>query len=298
MGNMTRKPIIIGDSCADLPASFSEGRGVERLRFSYLLQEQNLLDNSVEEETDQFYTALAAGNRAHTSQVNTQIFYDHFKSLLATERPIIYVGFSSKLSATLQSAENAAERLCQEYPQADITVVDSKAASVGEGLVLRRAVLMAEEGHSRDEIVDWLTANRTRMHHLFTVDELTYLQQGGRLTAAAAFLGDMLNIKPLMLVDQEGYLMAYKKERGRKRVLKTMVQELEQRVINPESQVMAIGYGMCREDAEELREMVLAKYQVPEIILSRIGPVIGGHVGPTVLAFFFWGQPRQELLHK
>ncbi|MEG1500651.1 MAG: DegV family protein [Clostridiales bacterium] len=287
-------PVIVGDSCCDLMNDFLEENQIDRIRFSYTLDDEVYYNNSLEDETDQFYLQLEDGANPKSSQINVQTFIDKFQQFLPLGRPIIYIGFSSALSATYQSAMTAVKMIKEDYPQADISVVDTKAASVGEGMILRQAVLMAKEGKSKDQILDWIEENKLHLHHLFTVDELSYLQKGGRLSSAAAFLGDMLNIKPLLLVDAEGGLMAYKKERGRKKILKVMVSEMEDRIIDSEKQVIAIGYGTCQSDALILKEMILNKFPVQDVILSRIGPVIGIHTGPSVLALFFWGKERTE----
>lgn len=164
--------------------------------------------------------------------------------------------------------------------------------------MLRQVVQMAQEGKSKEEILAWLEENLLRCQHIFTVEELGYLQRGGRVSAAAAFLGDMLNIQPLLVVDIEGRLMAYRKERGRKKILKAMLTEMDARAEDLENQVIAIAHGDCLPDAEALKNLILDRYQVKEVLIGRVGPVIGVHCGPTVLALFFWGKNRTEVLNK
>ncbi len=291
-------PIIIGDSCADLREDFFTENGIERVAFSYILNDEVYADNGRDNETLEFYNRLENGETGQTSQVNVQTFIDLFNKLLPQKRPIIYICFSSALSATYQSACSAKEEIMADNPEADITIVDTKAASLGEGLVLYETVQMQKAGKSKEEILSWLEENLLRCHHLFTVEELGYLHRGGRLSGAAAFLGDMLNIQPLMLVDIKGRLMAYRKERGRKKVLKAMLAEMEERAIDIENQVIAIGHGNCLEDAEALKAMLFKNYNIKEVIIGHVGPVIGMHVGPSVLAFFFWGKERTENLDK
>ncbi len=292
------KPLIIGDSCADWMDSYYKEHDLFRFRFTYLLDGEPKLNNGTEEEADHFYHCIENGSDCSTSQLNVHEYISAFEELIQQGRPIIYICFSSGLSSSHQNAVSAAQQVMEEHPGADITVIDSLAASVGEGLVLDMAVRMAEAGKSKEEIIDWMQENVLKLHLIYTVDELKYLKKGGRCTSAAAFFGDMLNIKPVMTMSRDGRLMAFRKERGRKKVLKAFMEEMEKRVVHPEGQIMSIGYGDCREDAETLRNMILAKYpDVAEVRLSRIGPVIGAHVGPSVLALFYWGIERQDVLN-
>lgn len=288
-------PILIGDSCSDLDHKLFEERDIVRLSFSYILNEEVYADNNDEAETDQFYQRLINGERGKTSQVNYQEMVEIFTGLLPQNRPILYISFSAGLSSTYHSACTAAEDVMKANPGADITVVDSYSASLAGALILLEADNLRREGKSKDEIVAWIEANKMRCHHFFTVEDLSYLKEGGRLSAAAAFIGDILNIQPLLLIDANGKIMPYRKERGRKKVFKAILAEMEARAEDLENQVVALGHGFCEKDALAFKNILLSKHKVKDVIMGRVGPVIGIHVGPSVIAFFFWGKERREV---
>ena len=291
---MVNIPIIVGDSCSDLDNSYYTNNNIIRVRLSYICEGRISLDNGIDRECDDFYNLLRTGIKCSTSQINAQTYYDFFENLLPQGRSIIYLSFSSALSASYNSACNAVQMLQEKYPDADVTVLDSKAASRGEGLLLMYLTWLRDQGKSKEEILEWFNDNHLRINHLFSVEELSYLYRGGRLSATSAFIGDMLNIQPFLYVDWQGRLVALKKERGRKKILKCFVEEMAARIENPEEQIVLIGHGDCPGDAERLKEMILEKVPVKEVQIGRIGPVIGSHCGPTVLALFFLGQARAE----
>ena len=207
-------------------------------------------------------------------------------------RPVIYLGFSSVLSGSVNSANLAKDAVKEEIKDADITVIDSKCASLGEGLIAYQANEMLKSGASKDETVGWIEANKLRMNHWFTVDDLGHLKRGGRLSGTAAFLGTLLDIKPVLHVSDEGKLVPVSKAKGRKKSIKALYEMLQERIELPEEQVIAISHGDCLEDAEYLKDMIQKEYKVKDIIINEVGPVIGSHSGPGTLALFFLGAKR------
>ena len=286
------KPIILGDSCADMGNQYYLDNDVERIRFSYVHNGVEIPDNSIEEEIDSFYELISGGERTTTSTINVQTFLDKFRELLATGRPVVYLAFSSGLSASCEAAFTAREMIKEEFPDGELYVIDSLAASRGEGLLLDKAVKMRNEGKSAKEIADWLEANKLNCQHWFTVNDLSYLQRGGRVSNVSAYIGSMLDIRPLMTVNRKGGLVPVAKERGEKRILKAMAAKIGELAEDIENNSVFIGHGDCLADALALKALIEKEHHPKEILIGRIGSVIGTHTGPGVLALFFMGKER------
>jgi DegV family protein with EDD domain len=227
-----------------------------------------------------------------TSQVNIQSFIGEFKKHIKNGKSVLYIGFSSALSGTVHSAVMAKEQLLEEYPNCDITVVDTKSASLGEGLLVYYACEMLKSGNSKEDIVDWLENNKLRMNHWFTVEDLNHLKRGGRISVSTAVIGTLLDIKPIMHVDDEGRLVPVTKVMGRKKSIRTLANNLKERIVDPEHQVIAISHGDCEEDAVLLKSLIAEDIKVRDVIINNVGPVIGSHSGPGTLALFFLGNTR------
>ena len=239
-----------------------------------------------------FYHLLRAGKTSTTAQINAHEFMDWADPILQAGKDILYLAFSSGLSGTCQSAYLAKEELSARYPDRKIYVVDSLAASMGEGLLAYYASKMQLEGKTIDEVYQWLQDNKLHLCHWFTVDDLNHLKRGGRVSSAAALFGTMLGIKPVLHVDDAGHLIPVAKIRGRRQSLDSLVAHMEQTVTNPEEQVIFISHGDCEKDAQYVADQIRAKWNVREIVLNEIGPVIGTHSGPGTVALFFLGSKR------
>ena len=239
-----------------------------------------------------FYHLLRAGKTSTTAQINAHEFMDWADPILQAGEDILYLAFSSGLSGTCQSAYMAKEELSARYPDRKIYVVDSLAASMGEGLLAYYASKMQLEGKTIDEVYQWLQDNKLHLCHWFTVDDLNHLKRGGRVSSAAALFGTMLGIKPVLHVDEAGHLIPVAKIRGRRQSLDSLVAHMEQTVTNPEEQVIFISHGDCEKDAQYVADQIRAKWNVKEIVLNEIGPVIGTHSGPGTVALFFLGSKR------
>ena len=239
-----------------------------------------------------FYHLLRAGKTSITAQINAHEFMDWADPILQAGEDILYLAFSSGLSGTCQSAYMAKEELSARYPDRKIYVVDSLAASMGEGLLAYYASKMQLEGKTIDEVYQWLQDNKLHLCHWFTVDDLNHLKRGGRVSSAAALFGTMLGIKPVLHVDDAGHLIPVAKIRGRRQSLDSLVAHMEQTVTNPEEQVIFISHGDCEKDAQYVADQIRARWNVKEIVLNEIGPVIGTHSGPGTVALFFLGSKR------
>jgi DegV family protein with EDD domain len=285
--------VLLIDSCTDLPRSYVEKNEIPVVSLVCNFMGQEYKDDFGKTLSyKEFYAAVRNGEMPSTSQVNVYVYTEIFKKYAAEGKSIIYLGFSSALSGSLNSALLARDMICEEIENADITVIDSRSASLGEGLLAYNANEMLKAGASKDEVVSWLETNKLRMNHWFTVDDLGHLKRGGRVSGAAAFVGTLLDIKPILQIDDEGRLIPVSKVKGRKKSIKTLFEMLQENIVSPEEQVIAISHGDCIEDAEYLKEMILKEYKVKDVIINEVGPVIGSHSGPGTVALFFMGSKR------
>lgn len=241
---------------------------------------------------EQFYDLQRDGAFATTSQINPSAFREVFAPCLAEGKDILYLCFSSGLSGSFQSAQLCIEELREEYPDCVIRCVDTLAASVGEGFLVREALYKQSEGLSLDELARWVEEHRLQVCHWFTVDTFEHLRHGGRVSGTAAAVGTMLQIKPLLHVDNEGHLQAMEKPRGRRKAIQSQVTKMEQGWTPQLGETVLIGHGDSPEAAEQLRQAILDRFPNAVIDVAPIGPIIGAHTGPGVLALFYWGTNR------
>lgn len=229
-----------------------------------------------------------------TSQAAPSQAKEVFLSCLEKGKDVLYLAFSSGLSGTCASAQVAAREIQEEnlYPDRRIIVVDTLSASLGEGLLVHKAVGMKEAGKSMEETAAWLEENKLHLCHNFTVDDLFHLHRGGRVSRATAILGTMINIKPILHVDDEGHLIAIGKVRGRKKSLAALVDRMGEQIQGFENSEVFISHGDCREDAEYVKRLVQGRFGIESFLINHVGPTIGAHSGPGTMALFFMGNPR------
>ncbi len=285
---------IVTDSTADLTPEMVEELGVQVIPLEFVLDGKSYFNypDGRELSSKKFYDLLRAGNMATTVQVNTARFIEVFEPLLQEGGDVLYIAFSSGLSGTYSSAVLAAEELKERYPERRVAVVDSLAASMGEGLLVYHAVMRQRAGMNLDALEKWLLENRNHLCHWFTVDDLHHLKRGGRVSSAAALFGTMLGIKPVLHVDDEGHLIPMQKVRGRRQSLESLVRQMEETCAPRDGQVVFISHGDCLEDARLVEQLVRSKFQVQEVYVGDIGPVIGAHSGPGTVALFFLGSHK------
>ena len=250
------------------------------------------LPDSVDEGIHTLYDGLRSGEVATTSAVNPDRWSSAMEPMLAAGQNVLVIAFSSGLSTTYQSAVIAAEELKEKYPDRSIRVVDSRSASLGQGLLVWYACKKRREGLTLEELTAWLEENKFHLCHWFTVDDLMYLKRGGRISAATALMGTMLNIKPVLHMDDEGHLINMFKVRGRKASIQALADKLGELGLPGQNDTVFICHGDCRQDAETLAAMVKEKYGVREVVIGYTGAVIGSHSGPGTLALFFLGSHR------
>ena len=282
---------IITDSGCDLPKATAESLGLTVSPLFVNFRGATIPD-SVDEGIQEMYAGLRAGEPASTSAINPQQWSDAIEPVLAEGLDALVLTFSSGLSTTYQSAVIASNELAEKYPQRKIRVVDTLAASLGQGLLVWYACKKQQEGMELDALADWVTENRFRLCHWFTVDDLMYLKRGGRVSAATALVGTMLNIKPVLHVDDEGHLISKAKVRGRKAAIEALAAKMGQLGLPGENDTVFICHGDCLEDAKKLEAIVKEKFGVKEVFIGYTGAVIGSHSGPGTLALFFLGEHR------
>ena len=282
---------IITDSGADLPVEKLAELDVKLVSLSLLFRGQTLAD-SVTDDTKELYAAMRSGETASTAAVNPDGWTAVMEPALKDGKDLLVIAFSSGLSTTYQSAVIAADELRAAYPDRAIRVVDSLCASLGGGLLVWHACKMRDAGMDLDPLADWVEANKWHLCHWFTVDDLKYLKRGGRISAATALLGTMLNIKPVLHVDDEGHLVSVSKVRGRKASIEALAQQMEKLSGFGENELAFICHGDCLEDARLLEKLVKERCGVKEVFIGYTGAVIGSHSGPGTLALFFLGRHR------
>lgn len=284
---------ITTDNTADLPYSYYREHDIEYMYLTYQLEGINYGKNN-ELNCKEFYDKMRNGSMPTTSQVNSEEAKEVLRPFLEEGFDILHLAFSSGLSGSYNSVRLAAEELQEEFPERKIVVVDSLCASLGEGLFVDKAVELKEEGKILEENAAWLEEHRKNFCHVFTVDDLFHLHRGGRVSKAAAVVGTMINLKPLLHVDNEGHLIPIGKVRGRKKSLAGLVALMEERVGSwkDKNAKIFISHGDCQEDAEYVAKLVKEKFGYETFLINTIGATIGTHSGPGTVALFFMGDYR------
>ena len=286
--------VLITDSSADLSQEMVQELGVTVLPLSFTIQGKtyrNYPDNR-EMDLPLFYDMLRAGELATTSAVNVAEYTQAVEPILQEGKDVLILAFSSGLSSTYQASVLAAEELREKYPDRKIYTVDTLCASLGQGLLVYLAVQEQRKGRSIEEVRDWAESTKLNLCHQFTVDDLHFLKRGGRISATTAVVGSMLQIKPVLHVDNEGHLINIGKARGRQASLKALVDKMEKTVTEEGRKTVFISHGDCRKDAVTVADMVRERFGTQDIRINYVGPVIGAHSGPGTLALFYLGTER------
>lgn len=241
-----------------------------------------------------FYDKMRAGSMTKTQQASIEDTEKVFREILKEGKDILHIAFSSGLSGTANAARLAAENMMEEFPGRKIIVIDSLCASLGQGLLVDYALKLQQQGKTMEETAKWLEDHIQNICHLFTVEDLKYLQRGGRISKTTALVGTMIGIKPVLHVDPEGKLVSISKVRGRKQSIQALVNKMEENIgkYRGEKQPIFISHGDCIEDANYLAELVKERFDYDEFLINDVGPTIGAHSGPGTLALFFMGETR------
>ena len=286
--------IITTDTTTDLPADYINEHHIGMMSLPYTIEGNTYTwEHSLPEK--EFYAMMRNGSLPTTSQANPQEASDLFEAIIKEQDVhILHIAFSSGLSGTYNSCRLAAMNLSEKYPDNKIIVIDSLCASMGEGLLVHKAVTMKENGKSMEEIAEWLEENKLHIVHNFTVDDLFHLYRGGRVSKAAAIVGSMISLKPVLHVDNEGHLIPLSKVRGRKKSLIALVDSMEKQIGSwrDKNDVVFISHGDSYEDAQFVADLIKERLGIDQFMIHTIGPTIGAHSGPGTIALFYMGDYR------
>lgn len=286
-----RDYVITVNSTVDLPKKWLEERNVPVVPLRYTIDGETYEDMGGL-SSKEFFQKLRDGKMAITSQVNPEEAKEALEAFVKEGKDVLHLAFSSGLSGTCNSMKIAAEELNEEYPEAKIIVIDTLCACLGEGLLLYKALQQKESGRTLEETAKWVEENKLHICHNVTVDDLNHLHRGGRVSKATAVIGTMVQIKPIIHVDNNGKLQVVGKERGRKKALNKIVDMSVEQAKGWENDIVMITHGDCIEDAEYVASVVRKKMGVDNILINNIGTVIGSHTGPGVVAVFCMGNER------
>lgn len=284
---------IITDSCCDLPIEIIEKYHIDVLSFVISIENEELIDDMGKTfNKNRFFERLKDGTLASTSQVNVHTYVEKFKKYVEQDTPLIYLAFSSELSGSYYNAIQASKLLKEEYDSADITIINTRAASLGQGLLVYEAAKRKEAGMSLEDVVTWVESVKNTVHSWVTVDDIKHLQRGGRISTTSATIGSILSIKPIIVMTKEGSLVPYSKVRGRKKSLHYLVDKTLNGIINPENQTIFIGHVGVPEDAEYVKSLLENQLSVKDIIITSYGPTVAAHTGFGSLAIFSFGEEK------
>lgn len=294
---MNGKFILSCESTVDMPYSYVASRDIPVLFYSYTVDEQVYPDDMERdpEALPRFYRLLEEGKLPSTSQLN-EFQYEAFFGELLEQGDVLHIAFGSGMTGSVLNAEKAAESLRQRYPQRKLVVIDSLCSSSGYGMLVDYAADMRDRGCGLDEVCQWVMGNRKNVHHQFFSTDLKYFRRSGRVSGPAAMLGAVLNICPIMRLDETGHIIAYDKVRGKKKALERTVQAMADHAQEGEnySGKCYICHANCPDTAQELKESVLARFPgLKEVQVFNIGTIIASHCGPGTLAVFFLGDQRE-----
>lgn len=284
--------VIFTDSGCDINPELLAQWGVPfaNMTFTFDCEDREYINTDI--SIKEFYDRMRQGKQAKTAAINADTFTRAFTPILEDGKDILYVAFSSGLSTTVNSAHMAAQELSEKYPDRKIRIVDTLAASAGEGLMVYMAVLKKNDGASLEENAAYIESLTDQHCIWFTVDDLEYLKRGGRVSPLVAFAGGLLGIKPVLQMDSEGHLVKVTTARGRKKSIEMLADKYGEVSYAEKNTPIFISHSDCIEDAHQLEDLLRERYGVEVTLISDIGPIIGSHAGPGTIALFFIGQHR------
>ncbi|MBE6769323.1 MAG: DegV family protein [Ruminococcaceae bacterium] len=284
--------VIFTDSACDIDEQKLKSWQVAYCSLSFTIAGEDKEYSNYDLAPHDFYEKMRGGAVAKTSAINTDSFLNYFEPILKEGKDLLYLGFSSGLSATFNCARMAAEELKEKYPERKIITIDTLCASAGQGLLVYLAVLEKEKGGTIEQVAEYVQGLVPNMCHWFTVDDLVYLKRGGRISPTVALVGSVLGIKPILHMDEEGHLISRGKARGRKAAIAALADKYGELAKKNAPRKVFLCQADCMDDAQLLVKMLGEKYKVDVDYIADIGPVIGAHAGPGTLAVFFIGENR------
>ena len=291
---MSTNYVVVSDSCGDLPPNLAEG--ITIIPYIYTLDGKDYygyLDYR-EQSVKDFYDTLRAGKTASTTQVTPQRFVEIWEPILEEGKDILYICLSSMLSKTYEMSQMAAMEMKEKYPERTIVTIDTKAASIGIGLLAVNAAKARDEGKTLEEAAAFIEDLSPRTHHWVMADDLHHLRRGGRVSGAAAFVGTMLSVKPILNMRPNGKLEPLHKARGKDKALDYMATKVGEAKYDPADGPIYIVHSDTPEYAEKLKDMITAKYGYKDFVINYIGPVIGAHTGPGTVALIYAGKEKRQ----
>ncbi|MBQ8207633.1 MAG: DegV family protein [Clostridia bacterium] len=284
--------VIFTDSACDISPEILSEWGVPCVSLTFHFEGEDKEYSNGEMPVKDFYDRMREGGIAKTSAVNSEIFYEAFEKVVKEGKDLLYIGFSSGLSATYSAAKIASEELMKAYPESKVLTVDSLAASAGFGLLLYLTLEEKKKGAGIEEAAAFAENMKLKICHWFTVDDLKYLKRGGRVSPAVALVGTVLGIKPVLHVDNDGHLIKKTTVRGRKASISALADKFAELADNTAGGTVYISHGDCAEDVKLLEDIFKERFGIKIDIVTYVGPVIGAHAGPGVIALFFVGKER------
>lgn len=290
---MTRKFDLLVDSCSDLPFDYLEANEVQLVSMMINLNHKEYIDDLGKTfDYKWFMEQLQNGEMPSTSQINIGMYSNIFKEYVESEKPLLYLAFSAELSGSQRNAFSALRLLEEDKKNVNVKVVDSKAASLGEGLLIREVIKLRNAGKDVEEVLAWLEQNINRVHSWVTVNDLNHLERGGRISKTSAAIGSLVKIKPIIRVDANGKLVNVGKTRGRNKSLEKIVSETKRTILNSEEQTLLVAYAGDLEAGEHVKQLILKNMKVKDVELLPMGPTIASHTGYGAIAIFSFGVER------
>lgn len=287
--------LIMTDSCCDLPIEYVNEKHLHYVSLTCNFDGVEYKDNFGQTQSyKDFFNGLRQGIIPKTSQPSSQAFYNKFEEIIKQGKDIIYLCVSSGLSGTFNGANVAKDMVLEEYSEANIHIIDCLTASLGQGLLVMNAVQMKEEGKLKEEIITYLEEVKQKLNTYILVDDLSYLKRGGRISSAAATIGMVLHVKPILTLNHEGRVMPILKVKGRKKSIVKLIEIAKERIKNAKDEIITICHGDCLEEATKLKERLMEEIGPRDIVVNYIGNTVGAYSGAGALAVFFFGEERQQ----
>lgn len=283
--------IISTDSTADLPKEYCLEHNIHIHPLYYTLDGE-VYGGDKDLSPEEFYAKMRSGVMPTTMASNPEFVLDSFTKQVEEGLDVLHISFSSALSCSYNNAAVGAREVCEDHPGSKIIVIDSYCASMGQGLLVYKAVQLKEQGKSIEEVAAWVEANKDHLCHQFTVDNLFHLHRGGRVSKTAAIIGTLINVKPVLHVDLTGHLIPLENVRGRKKSLIKLVDNMETRMKGYENDTIFISHGDCLEDAQFVADQIKERFGIEHIVINWVCPTIGAHSGPGTVALFFMGDNK------
>ena len=287
---------IIGTvSSCDLTAEFLKEHDIHLLCYPYAISGEDYYDDCDQEKQNAIYKRMRNGEYVDTSMINEYAYTEFFEKLMSQGKDVIFLDMTKKISASFVNAVKAGEAINEKYKDAPnrLYVMDTKCVSGGLGILVNEIRKMRDAGKTMDEAIEWAEANKIKSIHWFTVDDLKFLKRTGRVSNAAAMVGSLLSIKPVLYVDNEGHLMVQTKVRGRKKALLTILENMKKDFTNPDGAEVLINHADCMEDALFMKEKIMELFPtVAKIDIMNLSTIVGAHCGPGLFTIFYWGSER------